>query len=380
MKTPSIPFLDLTALHQTRRDEYLAAIGDIIDQSAFAGGPAVADFEQDFARFCGTRHAIGVGSGTDALWLALLALDLNPGDEVITVSATFLATAEAITWAGGRPVFIDIDPVTYTMNPALIERAITPRTRAIIPVHLYGQMADMDPILELAQRHGLAVIEDACQAHGAEYKGHAAGSLGAFGCFSFYPGKNLGAFGEAGALTTSEDHLAQKVTVLRNHGQERKYHHSQVGWNARMDGIQAAVLRLKLRELAYHNTLRREIARLYDTALADCPQVQIPHVAPGCVHSYHLYAVRVPERDRVAAALAERGIATGIHYPIPVHLTDAYRALGYRRGSLPVTERWATEVLSLPMFPQLAFTQAETVAAELRDVVEALNTVPALTS
>lgn len=370
MKTTAIPFLDLAAMHQPHRAEYLAAIGEVIDQSAFAGGPVVTQFEQEFARFCGTPYAIGVGSGTDALWLALLALDLKPGDEVITVAATFLATAEAISWAGGRPVFIDIDPVTYTMNPALIERALTPRTRAIIPVHLYGQMADMDPILELAQRHGLAVIEDACQAHGAEYKGHPAGSLGAFGCFSFYPGKNLGAFGEAGALTTSDQALAQKVTVLRNHGQDRKYHHSHIGWNARMDGIQAAVLRLKLPELAYHNSLRRELAHSYDTTLADCPQIQLPHVAPGCVHSYHVYAVRVPDREHVIAALAERGITTGIHYPIPVHLTDAYRSLGYRRGSLPVTERWSAEVLSLPMYPQLAFEQVETVAQELRSVVE----------
>lgn len=376
MKPNPIPFLDLAALHRPQRDQYLLAIGDVIDGNAFAGGPFVAQFERDFAAFCDTRDAVGVGSGTDALALALLALGIGPGDEVITVSATFIATAEAISFCRATPVFVDIDPVTYTMNPALIERAITPRTRAILPVHLYGHMADMDPILDIARRHRLFVVEDACQAHGAEYKGRKAGSLGDAGCFSFYPGKNLGAFGEAGAVTTNDHALARRICVLRDHGQDRKYHHVQIGWNGRMDGIQASILRLKLRDLTRLNSLRRELARTYDLALADSPQILLPHVAPGCEHVYHLYVVRVQERERLIAGLAERGIATGIHYPCPVHLQEAYRSLGYTRGSLPVTEKWADEVLSLPMFPQLTFAQAATVAHELRDLVELHTALP----
>lgn len=377
MKT-NIPFLDLAALHRPLRSELLHAFGQVIDASAFAGGPMVAQFEHDFAAFCGTTSAVGVGSGTDALWLALLGLGVGAGDEVITVPATFMATAEAISWCGARPVFVDIDPVTYTMNPALIERAITPRTRAIIPVHLYGQMADMDPIMEVARRHKLFVIEDACQAHGADYKGRRAGSIGHAGCFSFYPGKNLGALGEAGMVVTNDRLLADRICVLRDHGQATKYHHTKIGWNARMDGLQAAALRIKLRTLDRDNAMRRELARAYTVALADCPNLVTPNTAPGQRHVFHLYVVRVLDRDHLATALAQRGIGTGIHYPIPVHLQEAYAGLGYARGSLPVAEEWAQEVLSLPMHPSLTFDQVATVSRELRILVEEQSAAAAL--
>jgi len=377
MKT-NIPFLDLAALHRPLRSELLHAFGQVIDASAFAGGPMVAQFEHDFAAFCGTTSAVGVGSGTDALWLALLGLGVGAGDEVITVPATFMATAEAISWCGARPVFVDIDPVTYTMNPALIEHAITPRTRAIIPVHLYGQMADMDPIMEVARRHKLFVIEDACQAHGADYKGRRAGSIGHAGCFSFYPGKNLGALGEAGMVVTNDRLLADRICVLRDHGQATKYHHTKIGWNARMDGLQAAALRIKLRTLDRDNAMRRELARAYTVALADCPNLVTPNTAPGQRHVFHLYVVRVLDRDHLATALAQRGIGTGIHYPIPAHLQEAYAGLGYARGSLPVAEEWAQEVLSLPMHPSLTFDQVATVSRELRILVEEQSAAAAL--
>src|SRR5438270_5084268 len=263
-----IPLLDLKAQHAPLRAEFSAAIQEVIDSSAFAGGPFVAKFEEEFAAFCQTPYAIGVGNGSVALWFALLALGVGPGHEVITVPYTFIATAEAISFCGATPVFVDIEDQTCTMDPHLLERAITPRTRAIIPVHLYGQTADMDPILDIAQKHGLPVIEDACQAHGAEYKAKKAGSIGLAGCFSFYPGKNLGAFGEAGAVVTHSRELKEKIQILRDHGQAKKYYHSVIGWNGRMDGIQAAVLRVKLKHLALGNERRRAHARLYDELLA----------------------------------------------------------------------------------------------------------------
>ena len=256
----TVPFLNLKAQHEPLRDEFLNAIREVIDTSAFAGGSFVARFEEDFARFCECDHAIGVGSGTDALWLALLALDVGPGDEVITVPNTFIATAEAISYCGAQPVFIDVEEDTYNMDPALIEAAITPRTKAIIPIHLFGQPSDMDPIMEIAKKHKLRVVEDACQAHGARYKGRPVGTIGDAGCFSFYPGKNLGAFGEAGAVITNSTELTQKMQVLRDHGQIRKYHHTMIGWNCRMDGIQGSVLQIKLRQLARGNQLRRSHA------------------------------------------------------------------------------------------------------------------------
>src|SRR5688572_19693285 len=279
-----VPFLDLQSHHAPLRQEIDAAIGRVIDSCAFAGGPFVNEFETDFAHYCGSKHAIGLGSGTDALWLALLALGIGAGDEVITVPSTFMATAEAITYCGATPVFVDVDEATYTMDPNAIAAAITPRTRAIIPVHLFGQMADMDPIMAIAKERGLFVIEDACQAHGAEYKGRRAGTIGDAGCFSFYPGKNLGAFGEAGAVTTNNADLDKAIRVLRDHGQIRKYHHTMIGWNCRMDGIQAAVLGIKLRHLDRWNALRRAHANEYDVALADVSEVITPKVASDRKH------------------------------------------------------------------------------------------------
>ncbi len=360
-----VPFLNLRAAHEAIRTELLTAIQEVIDSSAFAGGPFVARFEADFAAFFGCAHAIGVGNGTDALWLSLLALGVGPGDEVITAPSTFMATAEAITFTGATPVFVDIEEQTYTLNPELLEKAINPRTKAIIPVHLFGQVADMDPIMAIARKHGLHVIEDACQAHGAEYKGRRAGTIGDAGCFSFYPGKNLGALGEAGAVVTNNADLKQKIEVLRDHGQSRKYHHTVVGWNARMDGIQGAALRIKLRNLTAGNEARREHAHHYDKLFRGIDRVITPLAAPGRLHVYHIYPVRIPRRDWVLQTLASRGIGCGIHYPIPVHLQEAYRGLGYVRGSFPVAERCADEFLSLPMFPELTADQVEYVAREL---------------
>lgn len=364
-----IPNLDLKAHHGPMREELIAVIQEVIDSSAFAGGPFVARFEQDFAPFCGTSHAIGVGNGTDALWLTLLALGVGAGDEVITVPMTFIATAEAISFCGAKPVFVDIDERTYTMNPELLERAITPRTKAIIPVHLFGQPADMDPILEIARRHGLHVVEDACQAHGAEYKGRRAGSMGIAGCFSFYPGKNLGALGEAGAVVTNSEELKNKIQMLRDHGQAKKYYHAVIGWNGRMDGIQGAALRVKLKYLERANESRRANARLYDQQLAGIPELVLPVEAAYSRHVYHLYVVRLPRRDQVLQAMANRGIACAIHYPMPLHLQQAYQGLGYSKGSFPVTERCAEEVLSLPMYPELSAEQIRTVVRELKNLL-----------
>ena len=361
-----VPFLDLKSHHEPIRAELDHAIGEVIDTNAFAGGPFVAGFEKDFAAYCGARFAVGVGSGTEALWLSLQALGVEARDEVITVPSTFMATAEAISFCGAQPVLVNIDEQTYTMDAALLERAITGRTKAIIPVHLFGQMADMDPILEIARRRGIPVIEDACQAHGALYKGQKAGSMGLAGCFSFYPGKNLGAFGEAGAVVTNDAALAAKVQVLRDHGQARKYYHSDIGWNARMDGIQGAVLRVKLKRLEASNTQRRANARLYDELLSDAEGVVTPVAAPHCRHVYHIYAVRVGARDQTLQAMAARGIACAIHYPVPIHLQEAYRCLGYREGSFPVAERCAREFLSLPMYPELSREQIHAVATGLK--------------
>jgi dTDP-4-amino-4,6-dideoxygalactose transaminase len=364
-----VPFLDLQAHHQPIREQIDAAIGDVIDKSAFAGGPFVAAFESDFARYCGCKHVVGLGNGTDALWLSLLALQVGPGDEVITVPSTFMATAEAISYCGARPRFVDIDEQTYTMDPALLERAINPRTKAIIPVHLFGQCADMDPILDIASKHGLPVVEDACQAHGAQYKGRKAGTVGVLGCFSFYPGKNLGALGEAGGVTTDDKELAARIQVFRDHGQHRKYHHSLVGWNARMDGIQGAVLSIKLKHLDVNNLRRQAHALLYDQLLGDMEEIITPFEAPHNRHVYHVYSVRVQERNQILQALADRGISCAIHYPIPVHLQEAYRFLGCDEGSFPIAERCAQEFLSLPMFPELTNEQIYAVAAELKSCI-----------
>src|SRR5881394_2352628 len=360
-----IPFLDLKIHHDSIREELETAIREVMDSNAFAGGPFVANFEKDFATYCGAADAIGLGNGTDALWLSLLALGVGAGDEVITVPSTFMATAEAITYTGAKPVFVDIEEQTYTMDPAALKQAITPRTKAIIPVHLFGQVADMDPIMEIARRHGIPVVEDACQAHGAEYKGRHAGTIGATGCFSFYPGKNLGALGEAGGVVTNDKQLNQAIRTLRDHGQSQKYHHTMVGWNARMDGIQGAALQIKLRKLAEGNEARRRNAKLYNDLLTGVEGMRLPVEAPGRKHVYHVYAVRLQPRDELLRALGVKGIHCGIHYPIPVHLQEAYRPLGLGRGSFPVAERCALEFLSLPMFPELTSEQVTAVAREV---------------
>ncbi len=369
-----VPFLDLKAHHAPLIDEFDGAIREVIESSAFAGGPFVERFEEEFAAYCGSKYAIGVGNGTDALWLTLLALGIGEGDEVITVPNTFIATAEAITYCKARPVFVDVDENTFTMNPSELKKSLTARTKAIIPVHLFGQPADMDPILEFARAHGLFVIEDAAQAHGAEYKGRKAGTMGDAGCFSFYPGKNLGAFGEAGAVVTNDAELREKIQVLRDHGQAQKYYHTLVGWNCRMDGIQAAILSIKLRHLEEANLLRRERALQYNQAFAGIEGVATPFEAEYARHVYHVYAIRVQERDEVRRFLEEKGIGCGVHYPIPIHLQEACRSLGYTEGAFPVTENLAEEFLSLPMFPELTEEQTEYVASCVSEAagVEAL--------
>jgi dTDP-4-amino-4,6-dideoxygalactose transaminase len=374
----SVPFLNLKPQHQSLKQEILAAVSDVLDSTAFAGGSYVTKFEEEFAAYCHTKHAVGVGNGTDALWFALLALGIKPGDEVITVPNTFIATAEAITYCGAKPVFVDIDEETYHIDPKLIERAITPRTKAIIPVHLYGQMADMDAIMEIARRHKLHVIEDACQAHGAEYKGRRAGSIGDVGCFSFYPGKNLGACGEAGACVTNNPDLAKRMAMYRDHGQARKYYHDVVGWNGRMDGIQGAILSIKLKHLESWTEARRSHARAYTAAFKNVPGVLAPKETSSSRHVYHLYVLRVKNRDQALKTLAERGVNCAIHYPVPLHLQNAYQELGLGRGSFPIAERCAEEIISLPMYPELTAEQIQTVVSQVSSVIAGQNAPPAL--
>jgi dTDP-4-amino-4,6-dideoxygalactose transaminase len=368
-----VPFLDLKAQYNVLRAEINAAIQEVLERTAFAGGPFVAKFEEEFAAFCESKHAVGVGNGTDALWLVMLARGIGPGDEVITVPNTFIATAEAISLCGAKPVFVDVDARTYTMDPDALKRAITPRTKAVIPVHLFGQTADMDPILAIANERGLMVIEDACQAHGARYKGRMAGSMGNAGCFSFYPGKNLGAYGEAGAVVTNDQELADKIKILREHGQPKKYIHSVIGWNARMDGIQGAVLSVKLKYLEAANEARRANARLYGDLLAGVGQVVLPVEASYAKHVYHIFAIRSKKRDDLISRLAAKDIACGIHYPVPLHLQEAYASLGIRKGAFKAAEESAQEFVSLPMFPELTREQITTVCDELKSVLKTLG-------
>ena len=363
-----VPFLDLKLQYESIKDEIAVALQQVLDKTAFAGGPMVTQFESEFASLCKCQFVIGVGSGTAALWAVLLGLGVGEGDEVITVPNTFIATAEAISFCGAKPVFVDIDEQTYTMNPGLLEAAITPKTKAIIPVHLYGQMADMDPIVEIAKRHGLFVIEDAAQAHGAEYKGRPAGSIGDAGCYSFYPGKNLGAYGEAGAVVTNNAELAEKIRMFRDHGQPKKYHHSMIGWNSRMDGFQGAVLSVKLKHLPQWTAARRKNAQIYNDRLSAIDGIGVPIQADYAKHVYHIYAIRTENRDALISALAERDIHCGIHYPIPIHLQEAYRALGLGKGSFPVAEKCAEELVSLPMFAELTEEQIEYVGWEIKAI------------
>ncbi|GAB4549204.1 MAG: DegT/DnrJ/EryC1/StrS family aminotransferase [Anaerolineae bacterium] len=367
-----IPFVDLKAQYHSIKGEIDAAVMGVLESSQFVLGKEVAAFEEEFASYCQARHGIAVNSGTSALRLALLAAGVGPGDEVITVPFTFVATVAAIGYTGARPVFVDVEPQSYTMDVNQLEDAITERTRAILPVHLYGQPADMDPILAIARRHELIVIEDAAQAHGAEYKGRRVGGLGDLGCFSFYPGKNLGAYGEGGIVVTNNADYARTIAMLRDWGAERKYHHQLKGYNYRMDGIQGAILRVKLRHLEAWTEARRAHAALYDRLLAEA-DLGPPAVMPYSRHVYHVYAARVPQRDAVQQAMQAEAIQTGIHYPIPVHLQEAYADLGYQPGDFPCSEMVASEVLSLPMYAELSDENIEIVTAALRKAVDGLQ-------
>jgi len=359
-----IPLVDLKAQHDSIRDELFAAIKNIVDTSSFIMGPAIKELEAGFAKFCGCQHAIGVSSGTSALHVAMAALGLKAGDEVITIPHTFIATAEAVTMHGAIVKFVDIDPKTYTMDVSKLEAAITAKTKLIVPVHLYGHPTDMDPLLAIARKHGIKVLEDCAQAHGAEYRGKRVGTFGDAGCFSFFPGKNMGAMGDAGAVTTDDDELAAKIRLLRNHGREGKYEHQYAGYNERMDTLQAAILNVKLPHLDAWNEARRARAADYNRLL-DSSKVTKPTVADGCTHVYHLYVIRVANRDGLQSHLKDKGIASGVHYPLPLHLQPAYADLGYKEGDFPETEKAAKDILSLPMYPELTTAQVEEVAAAI---------------
>jgi dTDP-4-amino-4,6-dideoxygalactose transaminase len=364
-----IPLVDLKNQYKEIKEEVLAEIGQALDGMQLFLGKNVQAVESDFAAYCGTEFAIGVSSGTDALHIALRGCGIGPGDEVITVAHTFIATVEAIILAGARPVLVDIDPETYTMDASQVERLINSKTRAILPVHLYGHPAYMDPIWELAQTYKLRVIEDACQAHGAEYQGRRTGSLGDVGCFSFYFTKNLGAYGEGGIITTSDPDIAKRCRMLRDHGQNAKYHHSLFGINGRLDEIQAAVLKVKLPHLGEWTERRRCLAQAYNTGLP--ASVVRPQEMPWAKHVYHLYVVRTPERDQLRAWLEDKGVSTAMHYPIPVHLQDAWREYGGEDFCLPVTEKITKEIISLPMYPELSNEEVDYICNCIREFKEA---------
>jgi dTDP-4-amino-4,6-dideoxygalactose transaminase len=372
-----VPFVDLKMQYECIRDEVAAALQQVFDTTAFAGGRFVEVFEKSFASFCGCRFAVGVSSGTSALWLALRALGIGQGDEVVTVPNSFFATAEAISLCGAVPVFVDVDLTTYTMDPALLEESITSKTKAVVPVHLYGQTADMDPILAVARKYELFIVEDACQAHGAMYKGQKAGSMGDVGCFSFYPGKNLGAYGEAGLVVTDNPDIADRVRILRDHGQNEKYYHALLGWNARMDGFQGAILSVKLKYLEQWNEARRAHAQIYNELLAGEEVLILPLEMDYATHVYHIFALRLPKRDALLEALKHKNIFCGIHYPVPIHLQEAYRFLQYEEGSFPIVEKCAREVLSLPMFPELQTEQIEKVAVEIQSFIRQRQNISA---
>jgi dTDP-4-amino-4,6-dideoxygalactose transaminase len=361
-----VPLLDLTRYGADLDDEIARAVGEVFRTGRFVLGPANEDFEAALAKFLGARHVVGVSSGTDALLSALMALEVGPGDEVVTSPFSFFASAGVVARLGARPVFVDIEPSTFNLDPSRLEAALTPRTKAIQPVHLYGQCADMDPILEIARRRGLPVLEDACQAIGSTYRGRAAGTLGAMGAFSFYPTKNLGAAGDAGAVATDDDRLAASLRSLRVHGSSATYLHDRVGGNFRLDALQAAVLGVKLRRLAAWNERRRAIAKRYDALFAGAAgagRMTVPVEAPGRRHAYHQYVVRVPDRDGVRRRLSERGVASSVFYPVPLHLQTCFRDLGGRPGDFPEAERAAGEVLAIPVFPELTDAEVERVAA-----------------
>jgi len=365
-----LPLVDLRAQHATIASEVDAAVQRVIANTDFILGADVDAFEEEFATYCEAKHCVALDSGMSALELGMRAMGIGPGDEVITPAGSFIASSSAISFTGATPVWVDVDPRTYNIDAGQVEAAITPRTKAIMVVHLYGQPADVTAVTAIADRHGLPVIEDACQSHGARYRGRRTGSMGAFGAFSFYPAKNLGAYGDAGALTTNDAALAEKVRMMRNYGQRVKYEHVYLAWNRRMDTIQAAVLRVKLRRLDAWNESRRRIASTYGELLASS-SAMLPQAAPEVEHVYHLYVVQVDDRERVIAELAQRGVGTGIHYPTPIHLQEAYRERGYRPGAFPVTEAAAKRVLSLPMYPELAESDVRRVADALNEALSA---------
>ncbi len=362
-----IPFLDLKAQYADIRNELDAAVLGVLASGHYVLGEEVAAFECEFAAYCGVEHAVAVNTGTSALHLALLAAGVGPGDEVVTVPFTFVATVSAVCYTGATPVFVDVDRLTLTMDPAQLEAAITPRTKAIVPVHLYGQMADMDPIVEIARRYGIPVIEDACQAHGAEYRGRRAGGIGLSGCFSFYPGKNLGACGEGGAVVTGDAGQAARLRMLRDWGQSRRYHHELKGYNYRMDALQGAILRVKLKHLDDWTEARRAHALRYANLLSGSDLVEPPSEVLDRRHVYHVYAVRSQRRDELRARLEATGIQTGLHYPVPVHLQPAHADLGYRAGDFPVSEAAAEAVLSLPLYPEMTQEQVRCVVAAIHE-------------
>jgi dTDP-4-amino-4,6-dideoxygalactose transaminase len=366
-----IPLVDLRAQHAAIAAEVEDAVHQVMELGDFILGQDVESFEAEFAAYCRVGHAVGVDSGLSALELGLRALGVGPGDEVITPANSFIASSSAISFTGATPIWVDCDPETYCIDVDAARRVVTKRTKAVMAVHLYGQPADMDAVQAMAADHGLKVVEDSCQAHGARFGGRRAGSLGDFAAFSFYPAKNLGAYGDAGILTTNDVELAERVRLMRNYGQRRKYDHVTMAWNRRLDTIQAAVLRVKLRHLDGWNEARRRHAARYDQLLDGCG-LTLPAAGPKVEHVFHQYVVQTPGRDAVAAALAERGIATGMHYPIPIHLQEAYHGLGVGRGSFPVTEEASGRLLSLPMYPELRPDQVERVAEELRDVLSSV--------
>jgi dTDP-4-amino-4,6-dideoxygalactose transaminase len=365
-----VPLVDLKAQYATIKPEIDAAIQRVVDNSSFILGQEVTDFEETFAQYVGAAGAVGVASGTAALYLAFQACGIGPGDEVITTAHTFIATSEAISQTGATPVFVDIDPQTYNIDPNRVLEAITPRTKALLPVHLYGQPAPLEPLEEIARGHKLWLIEDAAQAHGAEYHEQRCGSIGDLACFSFYPGKNLGAYGDAGAVTGNDPSLLERVRKLRDHGRTSKYEHEEIGFGERLDALQAAILRAKLPHLESWTEARRRNARMYDEMLADC-EVLRPYESPDSRHVWHLYVIRSQKRDAVLAHLKQKGIGAGIHYPVPLHRQPAYLKRGYGQLRLPKTEAAATEVLSLPMYPELSTEQINYVVEAVKEAIRA---------
>jgi len=372
----NVRFVDLSAQHKPLESELRAVFERVLKNCSFVLGPEVEKFEKMFAAYCGVDHCVAVTNGTAALQMVLQALGVGPGSEVITVPFTFIATAEAINAAGAQPVFVDVDPLSYTMDPTKLEAAITPKTKAIIPVHLYGQPADMDAINAIAAKHSIPVIEDSCQAHGAKYKGRPAGSLGAAACFSFYPSKNLGACGEGGAVTCNDSELAKKLRMLRDHGSTKKYEHDFPAYNLRLEGIQGGVLAVKLPHLDGWNGNRRALAKRYDELFADS-RVITPKQVPYAEHVYHLYVVLVEDREALRKALSEHGIETGLHYPVPLHLQKAYAYLGYRKGDFQVSEHLAENHVSLPMYADLPVEHVEHVAKTVLEILGCQTVVTA---